>query len=131
MQWIGMEQILQGKMALGQGQIPGRSGGEVEKRSVRRAVHVILYLGDEGRNKIKGLVDAGKLVQQFNHSVIVFQCVQARPRQPVFSGNQVLVIRLVLMPQNDHAKNWHELSRSRNRISSLARADTLVRMARG
>jgi hypothetical protein len=43
-------------------------------------------------------MDVGKLVQQLHHAVVIFQAVQPHPWQTVFSGEQVLVKRLMLVP---------------------------------
>jgi hypothetical protein len=44
------------------------------------------------------LVDVGKLIQQLDHPIVVFEGVQAYPGKAIFSGDQVLVKRLMLVP---------------------------------
>ena len=56
-------------------------------------------------------MDGGKLVQQFDHAVIVFESVQTYPGQTVFAGNQILVKRLVLMPEKNDAEDGHGWNR--------------------
>ena len=57
-------------------------------------------------------MDVGKLVQQFDHAVVVLERVQARPRQTIFARDQILVERLVLVPKQDDAQEraWVEES---------------------
>jgi hypothetical protein len=52
-------------------------------------------------------VDVGKLVQQLDHTVIVFESVQANPGQTVFRGNEVFIKGLMLVPEDDDAKDRH------------------------
>jgi hypothetical protein len=43
-------------------------------------------------------VDVRKLIQQLDHPIVVFEGVQAYPGKAIFSGDQVLVKRLMLVP---------------------------------
>ena len=104
---VGLEKVLQGELALGESEIFRRLGGDIQKRIARASGHIILDLRNQGRHQIEGLMDVGKLVQQFDHAVIVFQRMQAHPGQPVLARDQILVIRLVLMPEYNHAQNGH------------------------
>ncbi len=52
-------------------------------------------------------MDGGKLVQQLDHPVIVFEGVQPHPGQTVLSRDQILVERLMLVPQDNHAQDGH------------------------
>ena len=58
------------------------AGLAATSRNGSRAVsgHVVLNLRDQRRDKIEGLVNVGKLVQQFDHAVVVFEGMQAAPR---------------------------------------------------
>jgi hypothetical protein len=49
----------------------------------------------------------GKLVQQLHHPVVVFQRVQAHPRQAIFACNQVFIKGLVLVPKDYNAEYGH------------------------
>jgi hypothetical protein len=69
--------------------------------------HVILDLSDQRRHQIEGLMDVGEFVQQLDHAVVVFERMQAHPGQAVLSGDQILVERLMLMPQDNDAQNGH------------------------
>ena len=105
--WIGLKQILQGKAPLLLRQILCRLGRDAEKRILRRARRVILDLHHERGHEIEVLVDVGELVQQLHHAVIIFECVQADPREAILARNQVLVVRLMLVPENDDAQCRH------------------------
>jgi hypothetical protein len=52
-------------------------------------------------------MDLRKLVQQLDHPIVVFQSMQSDPGQAVFTRNEVLVKGLMLVPQNNHAKDRH------------------------
>ncbi len=104
---IGLEKILQGEAALVGGQIGGGTAGDAEKGIVGGAVGVVLNLGDQRGDEVEGLMDVGKLFQQFHHPVVIFKRVQARPGQAVLSGDQVFVERLVLVPKDNYAENRH------------------------
>src|ERR1051326_149408 len=104
---IGLEQILQRKTAFVLGQVAGGLGSDVEKRVLRGSRNVILNLGDQRWNEVEGLMDVGKLVQQFDHAVVVLEGVQAYPGQAVFAGDQIFIKGLVLMPKDNNAKHRH------------------------
>ena len=68
-------------MALMWRQIFGRFGGYFQEGVPRRAGHVILDLRDQGRDKIESLMDVRKLIQQFDHAVVVLEGMQPYPGQ--------------------------------------------------
>jgi len=98
---------LQGKLSLLQGQVLGWLGRNFEKRILRRPRHIILNLRDERRHQIEVLVDVGKLIQQLHHAVVILERVQAHPRQAIFTGHQILVERLVLVPEKNQTQGGH------------------------
>src|SRR5580698_6206250 len=104
---IGLKQILQGESPLGHRQIVGRAAGNLQKRILGRARHIILNLHHQGGHNIEVLMNAGKLIEQLDHSVVVLEGVQTHPGQAVFTCNQILVERLVLMPKKDDAQGGH------------------------
>ena len=57
-------------------------------------------------------MNVGKLIQQFHHAVVVLERVQSHPWQTVFTANQVLVKRLVLMPEKNDTQRWHGWNQS-------------------
>jgi hypothetical protein len=52
-------------------------------------------------------VNVGKFIEHLDHAVIIFEPVHADPRQAVFTGYQIFIERLVLMPQNYDANDRH------------------------
>ena len=52
-------------------------------------------------------MDFGELIQQLDHTVVVFERVQANPGQAVFTRDQIFVERLMLVPKNDYTHDWH------------------------
>ena len=117
---IGLEEILQCETALVGSEILRRLGGNFEKWIPGRSGHVVLNLRDQRRDEIESLVNVGKLIQQFDHAVVVLERMQPDPGQPVLAGDQVLVKRLMLVPQNYYAQNGHELEYFQIEGSSLA-----------
>ena len=107
-------------MTLVRGQVFGRFGGNFEERVPSSAGYVVLYLRDQGRDEVEGLVNVGKLVEQLDHAVVVLESMQPDPGQPVLAADQVLVKRLMLVPQNYDAQNGHEREISKIEASSLA-----------
>ena len=105
---IGLKEILQGEAPLIERQIFRRLRSHPQKRILRRPVGIVLNLHHQRRHKIEILVDVGKLVQQFDHAVVVLEGVQTGPGQTIFAGDQILVERLVLVPQKNDAESRHE-----------------------
>ena len=104
---IRLKQILQGETAFVGSQVFRRRGRDFQERIVRRSGHVVLDLRNQRGDEIESLVNVGKLVQQFDHPIVVFQGVQAHPGQTVFPRDQIFVERLMLVPKNDDAQSWH------------------------
>ena len=52
-------------------------------------------------------MNAWELVQQFDHAVIVFECMHPYPREAIFAGDQVLVEGLVHVPEEDQTNRRH------------------------
>ena len=104
---VRLKQILQGEAAFVGREIFCRLGCDLEERIVGRSGNVVLDLRDQRRNKVEGLVYVGELVQQFDHSIVVFEGVQPNPGKTVFARDQIFVERLMLMPENDYAQSGH------------------------
>ena len=96
---IRLEQVLQREAPFVRRQIRRRLRGHLAETDPGGSGDIILYLRDQRRNQIEGLMDIGKFVQQLHHAVIILQGVEAHPGQAVLAGDQVLVKRLVLVPQ--------------------------------
>ena len=58
-----------------------------------------LDLHDERRHEVERDADAGELLEQGHHAPVVLDGVQPDPRQDVLAGGEILVIRLVHVPQ--------------------------------
>ncbi len=112
---IGLEEVLQCETTFVRSEVSGRLACNFEERVSRHSSHVVLYLSDQGRDQVKSLVNAGKLVQQLDHAVVILEGMQPHPGQPVAAGDQVLVKRLMLVPENYDAQNGHERDISKPR----------------
>ncbi len=118
-QRIRLKQILQREPPLVQRQILRRLGRDAQERILRRPRHVILNLHHQRRHQIKVLVNVGKFIQQLHHAVVIFERVQPRPRQTVLSRNQILIKRLVLVPQKNDAQGRHGWSSQSSTAESV------------
>ena len=104
---IRLKQVLQSKAAFVGGEIFRRLGCHGKKWIVRRPSHVILNLRNQRRDEVESLVNIGKLIQQLDHAVVVFEGVQADPRQTVLTRYQIFVVGLMLVPENNDAQSGH------------------------
>src|ERR1700722_189739 len=95
---VGLKEIAQDEFTLRLAQILRRLYGTLQKWIGRRARCVLLILHDHRRYQVEGLVHGGKILQHFHHSVVILQRVKARPRQAIFTEHQVLIQRLVHVP---------------------------------
>jgi hypothetical protein len=62
-------------------------------------------------------VNAGEFIQQFHHAVVVLERMQPNPGQSVLARDQVLVKRLMLVPQDYNAQNRHEREISESNLA--------------
>src|SRR4051794_21202166 len=53
-------------------------------------------------------MDFREVFEDFHHAVVILQRVHSRPRQPVFSGDQILVKGLVHVPKKADVDMWHQ-----------------------
>ena len=104
---IRLKQILQRKATLSLRQVLRRLRGNHQERVLRRARNVIFNLHHQRRNEIEVLMNVGEFIQQLHHAVIVFERVQAHPRQAIFACDQIFIKRLVLMPKKDDTQGRH------------------------
>ena len=96
---VRLKQITQDKKFFRKVHFRRGRGRCFQKWIVRCTGNVVLQLDDQRGHQVERLVHAGKFLQQFHHAVIIFERVQAHPGQTVLARNQVLVIRLVHVPE--------------------------------
>ena len=106
--WISLKEILQSCSPLRRTKITCGSCSKRQERIVSSPRYIVFNLGDQRRNDIESLVDLGELVQQLDHPVVIFQSVKPYPGKAVFSGDQILVKRLMLVPEYDNTQDGHE-----------------------
>src|SRR5579864_606907 len=109
---VCLKQILQCESPLVQADVPCRTRGHIQKRILRASGDVVLDLRDQRRYQVEVLMNLREFVQQFDHSVVVLQCMQPHPGQTVFPRYQVLVKRLVLVPEKNYAQHGHGIRHS-------------------
>ena len=80
-------------------QLFGRLESQLQKRVDGLAGGILRDLGHHGRHQVEGLPHCGEFFQHAHHAVVVLERVHARPRQFVLAGNQVLIKRLVHVPE--------------------------------
>src|SRR6267378_2514146 len=124
----GLKEILEHPVALG---LRERFGGRLrpaEERVGSRAGGVFLDLFHHRRDQVEGLMYRWKLAQELHHAVIILECVKARPRQLVFAGKQVLIDRLVHVPDEAEIDLGHQ--RDREKKLRVGTGGSVRRMAR-
>src|SRR5579863_6778766 len=104
---VRLKQVLQGEEPLVDREVLRGYRCSAQEGIVRGSGYVVLQLRDQRGDEVEGLVDVGKLIQQLDHAVIIFEGVQSNPRQTVLAGNQIFVVRLMLVPENDDAQCRH------------------------
>ncbi len=105
---IRLKQILQREPPFRLRQVLRGLRHHLQKRILRLARNVFLNLRDQRRHQIERLVHLWELVQQFHHSVVILQRMQPRPGQAILPRHQVLIERLVLVPQNYDSQLGHD-----------------------
>src|ERR1039457_6943763 len=73
------------------------------------AAGVLVHLRHHGGHQVEGLAHVGKLAQNLDHAVVVFEGVQAGPRQLVLAGREVFVERLMHVPKEAKIDAGHGL----------------------
>jgi hypothetical protein len=81
-------------------QIPGGNRREHEVLVERPAVEIILELVEKGWDIVERHPQAGKLVDERRHRVVILDGVQPDPGQHRASFELVAVVRLVHVPEN-------------------------------
>ena len=77
-----------------------------------------LQLHQQRRHEVERHAHGGKLAQDRHHAVIILQGVQPHPRQDVLPGDEILVIRLVHVPQQSDASHRSSLNPQVSRLKS-------------
>ena len=98
---VGLEQIAEGEAAFLWVELGGGLGGHIPEGILEEPGAVVLDLRDQRGHDVEVLVNAGELLQQFDHAVVVLEGVQTHPRQAIFTADQVLVKGLVHVPQKE------------------------------
>lgn len=107
---VGLEEVFKREDALGFGEIGGRFGDNIVESVFGGAAGVIADLLQQRRDKIEGLLYAGELVEQLHHAVVILQGMHADPREAVFAGGEVLIERLMHVPQKAESQYGHTAS---------------------
>ena len=109
---ICLKQVLQCESPLFQAEILARARRHIQERILRRSRDVVLDLGNQRGHQVEVLMNLREFVQQLDHPVVVLQRMQAHPGQTIFARYQVLVKRLVLVPQKNYAQHGHGIGLS-------------------
>lgn len=64
-----------------------------------------LDLHQQRRHEVEGHPNRGKLAEHGDHAPVVLDGVQSHPGQDVLTGGEVLVIRLVHVPQQGELRH--------------------------
>ena len=93
------------KLIVGVGQLRRRFEAEIEIRIARPVGRELLELDEQRRHQVERDPHVRKFAKERHHAVVVLQRVQSHPRQDVLAGHEVLVIRLVHVPQQGDASH--------------------------
>ena len=100
---LGVEEVLQDEVDVAAVEVDGRLQAQLQETVAGAPLGKGLELHEQRRHQVEGHPNVRELAQQRHHAVVVLQRVQADPRQDVLAGRQVLVIRLVHVPQDGDA----------------------------
>ena len=104
---VGEEEVAEDAGFVVVGEVFGRLEGEVQQGIVGLTTGVFLDLDHHGRDQVKGLPDGRKFFQDFDHAVVVLQGMHAGPREAILTGGEVLIERLVHVPEKAQVDFWH------------------------
>ena len=99
--------MAQNEGAVGIGKALGRFESGVEEWVGGLSGCVFGHLHQHRRHQIKCLMDSGKLFENARHAVVVLEGMHARPWKLVFAGDQVLIKRLVHVPEKAQVDLGH------------------------
>src|ERR1700676_4395789 len=88
-------------------QFLGRRKGQSEPRLVEFSARIFLELRGERRHHIKCGMHGGKFFEDANHTPVVLECMQARPRKNVTARGGIAVLRLVHVPKQHEMDSRH------------------------
>src|SRR5262249_6081465 len=92
---------------------------QVEPRFMEDAACVFLELQSKRRHNIEGCVKSRKLLQNFHHTPVVLQGMQARPRQHIPPRFRIAVLRLMHVPQHNQVDPVHRPHRPLARLGGV------------
>src|ERR1700730_6453941 len=104
----GLEKVAQHELLLGFVQALGWLDGAIKKRIARFAGSIFLNLYNHGWHQVESLMDVREFLQNLDHAVIIFERMETSPGQTVFTGRQILVEGLVLVPHETQMDALHE-----------------------
>ena len=96
---VRLKKVLQNEILLRLAQLFRGRERAIEKRIGRFSLSIFINLRDHRRHQIERLVDVREFAQNFHHARVIFERVKPRPWQFLFSAPQVLVERLMHVPQ--------------------------------
>jgi hypothetical protein len=93
-----------------------RFGGLQRRNQVRVmgfAAGVLVHLRHHGRHQVEGLSHIGEFAQDLDHAVVILEGVQTGPWQLVLAGGEILIERLVHVPEEAEINARHGLAGER------------------
>ena len=110
---IGVERMLQQETLFRLGERFGGLQRQLQKWIAGLAAGVLVHLRHHGGHQVESLAHVGEFSQDLDHAVVVFERVHARPGQLVLARDQVLIERLVHVPEEAEIDLRHGVSRLR------------------
>ena len=78
-----------------------------EPRLVEISAGIFFELRPSARHHIEGGVELRKFVHHVHHAPVIFQSMQARPREHVAAAVRIAVLRLMHVPQDNQMNRLH------------------------
>src|SRR5258708_7732552 len=91
------------------GEFVGGLKGQREPRLIEFTAGVFFELHAQCGHDVECGVEAGSFAQHLHHAPVIFQGMQARPRQNILSGFRIAILRLVHVPQDHQVDAIHRL----------------------
>ena len=102
---VRVEEVLGAELPIALGQLIGGRQADLEMAVTRLPRRERLELDEQRRHQVERHLERGELARERHHAPVVLERVQPHPRQDVLAGGEVLVERLVHVPQQSDARH--------------------------
>ena len=100
---LRMEEVLEDEDDVRLGEIGSGCEAQIEDTIACAICRKCLELDEQRRHQVERDADARKLPKERRHPVVVLQRVHPHPGEDVLAGDEILVVRLMHVPEDGHA----------------------------